>query len=95
MRTKTYFFIFAITLVMFFVLYAFLLNKTIMNVVVREKTEREIARLSSKIGELEFQNMTAKNQITLDLAHAKGFEDTLPTKFIARGRSQTLTYNYP
>jgi hypothetical protein len=91
--SKVLFFVLAAVLVLIFASYAYLLNKTIMNVVVREKTEQQIATLSSVIGELEFEHMTAKNKITLELAYEKGFVDTIPARFIARSGTTLLSYN--
>ncbi|MBX4198206.1 hypothetical protein KW782_02615 [Candidatus Parcubacteria bacterium] len=76
-----------------FFLYAYLINRTIMNVVAREKTEQKIAVLSSVIGELEFKHMASKNRITLELAYEKGFLDTIPAQFIARSGRAILSYN--
>jgi hypothetical protein len=90
--TRVLFYAIATSLVLTFALYAYLVNKTIMNVVAREKTEREIASLSSSIGELEFKYMTAKNNITLDLAYAHGFHDATPSKFISR-KAEALSLN--
>lgn len=66
-----------------------------MNVVAREKVESNISSLSTSIGTLEFKYITLKNTVTLDLAHAKGFEDASPSKFIARQSSGvSLSYNF-
>jgi hypothetical protein len=93
--TRGLFFCMAAVLLLVFASYFYLVNKTIMNVVAREKTERTIAQLSGTIGELEFKYITLKNGVTLDLAHAKGFQDASPTKFLARNDTgTTITYNY-
>lgn len=77
-----------------FVMYGFLINKTIMNVVARQNSEKEIASLSSAVGDLEFKYMNLKSSITLELAHGKGFQDNLPSRFLSRtSPAKTLTYN--
>ncbi|MDQ3014540.1 MAG: hypothetical protein M3Q73_01600 [bacterium] len=93
LNTKLLFFVLAGLLLMIFVSYAYLINKTIMNVVAREKSEQRIATLSSVIGELEFEHMMVKNKVTLELAHQKGFMDASPSRFLARSGALLLTYN--
>ncbi len=90
--TKMLFFVLASILIVIFGFYAYLVNKTIMNVVARGKVEQNISSLSSSIGDLEFKYMTIRNGITIDLAYAKGFLDAEPTQFISRNPS-TLSYN--
>ncbi len=91
-RTKMLFYILATILITIFGLYAYLVNRTIMNVVAREKTYREISTLSTSIGELEFKYMSIRNNITLELAYEKGFHDAVPSQFISRG-SSALSFN--
>lgn len=90
-NTKILFYTCAVILISIFALYAYLVNKTIMNVVARESAEKQIATLNTTIGGLENNYMVLKNTITLDLAHADGFQDATPA-FISRN-SSTLSYN--
>ncbi len=65
-----------------------------MNVVAREKIERNIGALSTTIGDLEYKYMTIKNTVTLDLAYTRGFTDATPTQFLSRApQAATLSYN--
>ncbi len=89
---KIVFFSLAALLLTFFLLYAYLVNKTVMNVVARENAENDISELSTTIGTLESQYMTLKNSVTLDLAYSRGFKDATPSQFISRGPA-TLSYN--
>jgi hypothetical protein len=73
--------------------YVYLVNKTIMNVVARERIESDISTLSSSVGALEFKYISLKNGVTLELAHAKGFQDALPTTFIDASKRPALSYN--
>jgi hypothetical protein len=94
--TRTLFYLLTALLITVFGYYAYLINRTVMNVVARENTEREIAALSGTIGELEFEYITLRNAVTLELAHAKGFQDATPTQFISRAVTiQSLSYNRP
>jgi len=95
LNTRTLFFVLLSLLVLVFLAYVFLVNKTVMNVVERERVEKDIASLSSSMGELEFKYIGLKNSITLDLAYEKGFSDAIPTSFLAREKSVPgLSYNY-
>jgi hypothetical protein len=76
-----------------FFLYIYLVNKTIMNVVTRERAQSNISSLSTTLGSLEFKYITLKNGVTLDVAHEKGFQDASPTAFLARKTGGPLTYN--
>jgi hypothetical protein len=92
--TKVVFFATLTILIAIFSLYVYLVNKTIMNVVAREQTQQTMSSLSTVIGGLEFKYMTLKNSVTLDLAHAKGFQDFTPTTFLAEQKSAaTLSFN--
>jgi len=87
------FFISLICLGLLFLLYAYFVNQTIINVVAREKIEKDIADVSGEIGDTEFDYMTLRNNLTLDVAYAKGFKDTEVTAFVSPGKSLPITYN--
>lgn len=89
-NTKILFFILAATFVSIFLLYAYLVNKTIMNVVARQHTEKSISALSSKLGDLEAKYLALQGGVTIDLAYARGFKDANP-QFISR--SGVVAYN--
>ncbi len=92
---RTMFFMLVAILLFIFGSYFYLVNKTIMNIVTREKAQKSIAALSGTIGELEFKYIGLKNSVTLDLAHSKGFQDASPTQFLARNHAgKAITYNY-
>lgn len=67
--------------------YLFLVNRTVMNIVARERMQREIATASASLSELEFSYMTAKNSVTLEKAHSIGFVDASPSTFLSRSSS--------
>ena len=93
--TKALFFIVLAVLLVTFFSYVYLVNKTIMNVVAREKVESNISSLSTTIGTLEYKYITLKNSVTLDLAYSKGFKEATPSQFIARQKSgNSLSYNF-
>ncbi len=94
MTGRTTFFILAATTCSMFFSYVFLVNKTVSNVVARSKTESSISELSSSMGDLEFKYMALKKSVTLDLAYSKGFEDAMPSTFLAqKPMPAAISYN--
>lgn len=65
-------------------LYGYFVSKSITNVLLREETEQNIARINSELSELEFDYLTTKNAITLEFAQAKGFHTIKDKVFVAR-----------
>lgn len=64
--------------------YAFLLQKTIVNIVEREKISKEIKAISVDVGSLEEKYFSLKNTITLDLAYAKGLKNADTVSYISK-----------
>ncbi len=83
-------------LVSMFFLYVYMVNKTVMNVVARQNTEKGISSLSASVGDLESKYMAEKSSITLQLALAKGFQEDPNTTFIGSALNKpgnALSYN--
>ena len=94
MTRKNTFFTLSVILCAMFFAYVFLVNKTVSNVVARGKAETAIASVSSAMGELEFKYLTLKKSVTLSVAYSKGFQDSVPSTFLARKSSVApLSYN--
>lgn len=53
--------------------YVVIVNKAVLNAVAKEHAEQEIIALGSKLGEIEFQYIHSKGDITMDYAHERGF----------------------
>jgi hypothetical protein len=53
--------------------YMVIVNKAVLNAVAKEHAEQEIVALGSKLGEVEFQYIHSKGEITMDYASARGF----------------------
>lgn len=68
--------------------YGFLIEKAIMNVVGREDLIKKSRMISASLVPLEEKYFSIKNNINIDLAHAKGFRDADPSIFIT---SKSLT----
>jgi hypothetical protein len=70
--------------VMLLVLYGYFVSVSILNVVVREETERAIVALDSRIGDLEAEYLRKKNAITLEYAYQVGFHTVTEKEFVTR-----------
>lgn len=62
-------------LVMFVMVYIYLINGTVMNVVERNSAELSIADISSDISELESNYLNLENSIDVALANSLGFKE--------------------
>lgn len=75
-------------------LYVYFVSSSIMNVVLREEIQQEIALVNSDIGSLESEYLAKKNEITFAYAQDLGFVAVEEKKFVARrtllGRGLTL-----
>ena len=66
-------------------LYIYFVGKSIVNVVVREEVEIQIAEINSEISELELDYISKKNSINMAFAQEKGFKSISNKTFINRG----------
>lgn len=64
--------------------YVNLVHSTIVNVVEREKIVSEIREKSTIVSEMESSYFATKDKINMELAHAKGFQDSEVTSFISK-----------
>ena len=63
--------------------YVGLVYKTVMNAVAKEKIELQIASINSELSEKEFEYISAKGEVTMDLAASLGFvAATEKTQFV-------------
>jgi hypothetical protein len=85
------------TLVAIFVLslglYVYGVNTTVRNTVLRQQLEVEVGNLTLKISEMEFSYISLKNNVNIDIAYARGYQDVSNTTYITRGGSRSLSYN--
>jgi hypothetical protein len=66
-------------------LYIYFVGKSIVNVVVREEVEIQIAEINSEISELELDYISKKNSINMAFAQEQGFKSISNKTFINRG----------
>ena len=64
--------------------YIFFVHKAIVNVVEREKIVKDIREKATVVSDMESKFLTAKNKISIELAHAKGFQDAEVTSYISK-----------
>lgn len=85
------------TLVVLFVislgLYVYGVNATVRNTVVRQELEVHVSNLSLAISEMEFSYISLKNNVNIDIAYARGYQDVSKPIYITRGSSRSLSYN--
>jgi len=74
-------------------LYSYFLVSSIVNVVIREETEHQIAILNSKLSDMEFSYIERQNGIDISLAQSLGFVGVKEKQFVTRrsALSQSLT----
>ncbi len=73
-----------ISILSFAVFYSYIVHSVIVNVVEREKIVKEIREKSTLVSELESKYFSIKNKINIELAYAKGFEETEISSFISK-----------
>ncbi len=66
------------------VLYVYFMNETVFNVARRAHAEQEMAMVSSRISQLEFANISKRNEIDIDHAYALGYRDVQNLKYISK-----------
>ena len=65
-----------------FILYAFLLNNTIISVVFVEEHQREVVAMHSSFSKLEQEYLSKTGGVTIDRAYAAGFVDDSTPSYI-------------
>lgn len=77
-------------------LYMYFVNGAIVNVVERQKIEKEIVALNSRISELESSYFGLNNQISFNYALSMGFVKMAGEKYVSRKTfSANLSFNQP
>ncbi|MFC1730668.1 hypothetical protein ACFL6I_10075 [candidate division KSB1 bacterium] len=65
--------------------YVYFVGKSIVNVVVREEVELQIAEVNSGLSELELNYITKKDIINMTFASERGFKSISNKTFVNRG----------
>lgn len=83
----------ALVLLCTLALYIYGVNSTVRNTVLREKLENEVGNLTIEISEMEYSYISLKNNVNIEIAYARGYQDVTSPTFITRGTSRSLSYN--
>ena len=75
------------------VAYIYAINITARNIAERQNLEKGIADISSKLDSLEFSYVEARNNVTLEMAYARGFKEEKSPLFVSRDNRASLTFN--
>lgn len=81
---KKVFWYLVLFLVIFSGLYIYFVNGAIINVVERQKIEREIISINSRIGDLESSYISLNKKINLEYAFSAGFVKVEKEKYVYR-----------
>lgn len=75
------------------ILYMFLVNGAVFNVVAREDLENQLATVNARVSELEFEYIGLRNSITIQYAYDRGFQDVTNATFAERTPGSNLSLN--
>jgi len=78
------FWIFISVIVVLLGLYGYFVSKPIINVIIREEIEQDLAKAGAHISSLEYDYIEKKNNINLELAYELGFQDARSKIFVTR-----------
>lgn len=78
------FWIFIFVIIALLGMYGYFVSKSVINVIIREEIEQDLARVNAHIGSLEYDYIKKKNNINLELAYELGFKDARSKKFVTR-----------
>jgi hypothetical protein len=72
-------------------LYALFLIQTTINIVERRNAEASISSLQSRVGQLEFEYITLRNNLSIEYAYELGYTDAPDAKFVLRGTDRVVS----
>jgi hypothetical protein len=76
------------------VAYVFMINKTVFNIVARQKAESQVTKLSSDLSILESNHLALKSKITPEFAATLGFTEAANAQFVSYDSAGTnLSFN--
>lgn len=91
-REKTIFWALSSILVLSLGFYMYFINTTIHNVVARQNLENEASTLTLSISNKEFEYITKRNEINLQLAYSIGFKDAKAKAFINTKENSSVAF---
>ena len=78
--------------IMSLLVYVYGINATARNIALRQDLEKQALEISTELDSLEFALIEVKNDITLELAHSYGFQESKTPLYVSR-TPITLTLN--
>jgi hypothetical protein len=93
-RARTFWALMVIS-AMALIIYIVAVLATVRHTVVRQNLQRQVSTLSTEVNNLEFTYIALQNEVTLDLAYAKGFKDVSNPLYISRSAAASLSFNAP
>lgn len=91
-RVRLFWILVAVSLISF-CLYIYAINVTARNIAAGQESERQIAKISAGLDSLEFAYIELKNNVTMELAKAYGFNEVKSPLFVSRTRAASLSFN--
>lgn len=70
--------------------YMYFINTTVHNTVARQNLEAESSSLALSIGNKEFQYISKRNAVTMDLAKSLGYREVKNTHYVAVGQGKVV-----
>ncbi len=77
------------------VVYAYAVRTTISNTIARANLESISANLGASVGEMEFKYISMQNDVSLQMAFERGFQNVAEPLYISRITSHSLSMNVP
>lgn len=71
--------------------YGYLVRASIVNIVERQSSEKELIDLSSRVLNLESEYIKVKNTVTLDTARDLGFTSAASQKFVTKSKNSSAS----
>lgn len=92
-RERTIFWLLIGTLFISMCFYIYFINITVHNVVAREHLEQEASQLTLYIGNKEFEYISKRNTINVDMAHTLGFKEAKVTAYVSIKEGKSFAYH--
>lgn len=91
-RVRLFWTLTALSLLSLFV-YIVAIGVTTRSVALRQNLERQSAKVSANLDALEFAYIELKNNVTIELAHERGFKEIKDPLYVSRRAGSSLSFN--
>ncbi len=76
-------------------MYVWAVRATISNTILRAHLESTTTNLAVEVGELEFKYISLGNDVSLQVAYERGFQNVTEPLYISRSAARSLSMNVP